>query len=888
MDQSTGISPDLQQERLERVLNKRRNRTSRHIHQFFRLTIVIINNPISINQDDTFEITVDRTQTVEYLTRQIEADWLFRKNSMNGSPEDDGPTQQRLEISMLHDAGNMALKFSETIENVLGPSDVVFALNTFEVSPSTDFDLLSFSERKHSTTDLDDSSTRGTFPASSTITSLHSLLSNDASSAHVMHPTSLQSSRGRPMSMLKNPTMDERLQAILHNKLALRYFSEFCIEEYTIENLLFYVDVELFQSYDNEMRALFAKYIYHMYISDAAPLQVNISAEVKKDIPCPLQLQQSGVLPELSMFDEAQQQVYSMLKGHSYVRFERSPKYAAYQDAKRIDRVAYTEARIRGSYADYFRPDIVFASSIAKMYEQHAAGQPPNLEAQNISTSPPGSAPFKEAVLYKAMDNYFPQATQIIPGYFSVNQRVQWCQKQRKMAKEKKLAKFFGERPTRELIVRQTQHLPQSRSFNDGQSLFERRESVADSEAGDTPVPSTVPGVEIIVDTHENATRRKKMEKLEGFFGDRLPNKELREQRLVHQDEFGGAENEAEGEELDESWDRAGSKEEALAPAGATVNELDSAQRKILTKRNKKIQSMFGEHLDESMVQRSLKEPMLPNSNLGVSNDRLRESTGSRAVSIVETESLLSLYTGDEDPEAAANTARKKKMDKISQFLGERISVNQLQEFSSTSVTLAKMTPTPMNAEERALAKRRLNKLEKLLGAVPPPTASTPVKRLAPPTSGDPSLSPRNSESNVSAKRNSMTSLGSNVAKTIRRLSDLLQRGDVVELLERLTVIDEESEIVTPIVVEPGSNTKESRQKRLNKLRKFFGDNIDIELLVEQQVLQPLNELMLSPENSPEEVQQMQKDISAIRAMVQRQSEELTRDTSTERNSGKR
>ncbi|KAI8814013.1 hypothetical protein BJ742DRAFT_388119 [Cladochytrium replicatum] len=683
------------------------------------------------------------------------------------------------------------------------------------------------------------------------------------------------------MSMLKNPTMDERLQGILHNKLALGYFTEFCIEEYTIENLLFYIEVELFQSYENEMRTLFSKYLYHMYISDAAPLQVNISAEVKKDIPCPLQLQQSGAMPELSMFDEAQQQVYSMLKGHSYVRFERSSKYAAYQDAKRIDRIAYTESRIRGSYADYFRPDIVFVNSMARMCEQYEAGQTSSLEAQSISTSPPGSGPFKEAVLYKAMDIYFPLATQIIPGYFSVNQRVQWCQKQRKMAKERKLAKFFGERPTRELIVRQTQHLPQSRSFHDGESLLERRESVTGSGAGDTDTAPVVMGVE---------TRRKKMEKLEGFFGDRLPNKELREQRLVNRDEFGGAVNEVEEDDAAiASWNSSDSKEEALAPPGATVNELDSAQRKILTKRNKKIKSMFGEHLDESMVQRTLTEPMLPPTNLGVSNDRLRETTGgSRPASIVETESLLSLYTADDDPEAAANTARKKKMDKISQFLGERISVNQLQEFSSTSTNMAKMAPTPMSAEERALAKRRVNKLEKLLGAVPPPTASTPVKRLAPPSSGDASLSPRNSEFNINAKRNSMTSLGSNVAKTIRRLSDLLQRGDVVELLERLTVIDEESDMVTPIFVEPGSNTKESRQKRLNKLRKFFGDNIDIELLVEQQVLQPLNELMLSPENSPEEVQQMQKDICAIRTMVQRQSEELSRDTFTERNNGKR
>lgn len=125
----------------------------------------------------------------------------------------------------------------------------------------------------------------------------------------------------RQSSVRATSSLDDRLQSCLRNKIALRHFSEFCIEEYTIENLLFWLDVEIFQSCHHEIREIYGKYIYLAYIKSGAALQVNISAEVRRDIHWPT------ATADETVFDEAQEQVYSMIKGHSFVRFEKSTKY---------------------------------------------------------------------------------------------------------------------------------------------------------------------------------------------------------------------------------------------------------------------------------------------------------------------------------------------------------------------------------------------------------------------------------------------------------------------------------------------------------------------------------------------------------------------------------
>lgn len=113
--------------------------------------------------------------------------------------------------------------------------------------------------------------------------------------------------------------------------MATSHFVHFCIEEYTIENVLFWLDVEIFQSCPLNLRSAYAKYVYLTYVAVSAPLQVNLSAEVRKDVGWPIP---EGEV-DVDMFDEAQEQAYAMMKGHSFVRYEKSAKIKEFLEARR-------------------------------------------------------------------------------------------------------------------------------------------------------------------------------------------------------------------------------------------------------------------------------------------------------------------------------------------------------------------------------------------------------------------------------------------------------------------------------------------------------------------------------------------------------------------------
>ncbi|KAG0203401.1 hypothetical protein BGX28_004291 [Mortierella sp. GBA30] len=126
---------------------------------------------------------------------------------------------------------------------------------------------------------------------------------------------------------LESSSNDARFQEILHNTIALDHFRQFCFQEYSIENLLFWLDVELFakpsldllerdqnlkkkesQSEEDDhekaeeeelqdeaemgtggqFAVQHARYIYLTYIDPCGPLQVNLSDESRTDIPWPI------------------------------------------------------------------------------------------------------------------------------------------------------------------------------------------------------------------------------------------------------------------------------------------------------------------------------------------------------------------------------------------------------------------------------------------------------------------------------------------------------------------------------------------------------------------------------------------------------------------------
>ncbi|KAF9917493.1 hypothetical protein BX616_000799 [Lobosporangium transversale] len=178
--------------------------------------------------------------------------------------------------------------------------------------------------------------------------------SSNHNSNNTFRPLTRPYSRPRGTGILLNlesSLNDTLFQEILHNKIALDHFRQFCFQEYSIENLLFWMDVELFakpslellemdrkrRRIDEQQKQLLqrenrgvqgadialkednpctvdennennngdddsegwqaeaghfavqhARYIYLTYIDSCGPLQVNLSDESRSDIPWPI------------------------------------------------------------------------------------------------------------------------------------------------------------------------------------------------------------------------------------------------------------------------------------------------------------------------------------------------------------------------------------------------------------------------------------------------------------------------------------------------------------------------------------------------------------------------------------------------------------------------
>jgi len=134
-------------------------------------------------------------------------------------------------------------------------------------------------------------------------------------------------------SLIPNPSLDERFQSILHNKITLNLFYTFCLKEYSVENLLFWLDVEIFQTVNKDKYELYSNYIYYTYVDNNAPLQINITEEIKSDINIK---DADFTNPDiLEIFDEAQEHIYIMLKIYLYQKFELNSIFKILQDYKK-------------------------------------------------------------------------------------------------------------------------------------------------------------------------------------------------------------------------------------------------------------------------------------------------------------------------------------------------------------------------------------------------------------------------------------------------------------------------------------------------------------------------------------------------------------------------
>ncbi|KAG0227163.1 hypothetical protein BGW42_003134 [Actinomortierella wolfii] len=297
----------------------------------------------------------------------------------------------------------------------------------------------------------------------------------------------LSQSRPRPRSrvtgqllLLTNPressSNDMRFQAILHNTIALDHFRQFCFQEYSIENLLFWMDVELFASPSQELLALdekqdefedqtageeedddddeveygeerreemaateageitgqatktstarhpslsqqehfsvqHARYIYLTYIDACAPLQVNLSDEIRSEIPWPIvdgTFDGQGPAIDRHMFDAAQEHTYQLMKGHTLVRFEESELWKAVETMIQENPDEYNRANIEGTFNSYYRPNISVIRDLVRRSKSRSPNALPHaLYNWNNSTSDLDRSRDKEETLAEVMSQYF-------------------------------------------------------------------------------------------------------------------------------------------------------------------------------------------------------------------------------------------------------------------------------------------------------------------------------------------------------------------------------------------------------------------------------------------------------------------------------------------------
>jgi len=599
-------------------------------------------------------------------------------------------------------------------------------------------------------------------------------------------------------------------------------------------------------------------------------------------------------------------------------------------------------------------------------------------------------------ILTKAIYQYFPESNNInLTNYFDTpSTKLSTQQKQTKIQKEKKLAKFFGVRPSGDIILKQhpLNKDPSNALINayPGKSSISISSSLSDNDSGNITMhghhSKFLPGT--ASSTSDFFAKKKKVEKLEEFFGDKLPTKQLRTQMLSTTEDVESNESISSQASPNVNANRllraisGGNLTTEVVEPPPTQNELDPEEKRILTKRHNKLKSMLGEplaseqlaalsvpniRLSPVQLRRPLQlgsspeiqpiegagnrpipfsEPTSPinlvsptpeaigpheeGSNDSCDNENSKSSlNGSRSStkrhirrssegSLPLEESNYLHRTGIDSSHSTISSIsnkdtkeyRRKKLRKLQQFLGERITLTTLTKEASniagngtdSSAAESPLMKTKMDhslhsthatspnlgnsigaqqrimsSKERQAQVKRINKLERVFGSVPPV-----------------------------ALVNADDTPAELTKKTIASLSYILDQQrefDFVELIENMAEFDLELEgkptstgfkttlgglkssgttgmhsasfnnIMDAMNNETSSvAAKQARQRKLLKLQRFFGNNLNTETLIELNILRDLEKSIEEEVTNPEELKQLKIQIQTVRDSVRKQS----------------
>jgi hypothetical protein len=359
--------PDLpvpEEERLRRVRSLRNARTANHITEFIRILVAVLEEDVegytALNRPEpkTFPVTVHRGHTVEELTRMIEAEHAFlygepapppipmklpmrrddSRSNVSLSPNSAGsldtsngrrpsysqpsnpshPTGYRPLVCSQLFVGMVPLRYDDFVGEVLDMNDVVRVINIYEddVTGSAPNNSPIFSAASTETS-------CATSPRSFNSRSKSEFDSSTSQPSHKAESNENLTTRScRPQV----GGLEDRFRQCIYNEFSLAAFQAHCAREFTLESLLFFLEVEVFRELASGDQSKlpqgmrieqYARYIYEIYIDNDAPLQVNLSEEIREEVA-------NAGRCSASLFDGAQDMVHAMLKRHSFVRFEAS------------------------------------------------------------------------------------------------------------------------------------------------------------------------------------------------------------------------------------------------------------------------------------------------------------------------------------------------------------------------------------------------------------------------------------------------------------------------------------------------------------------------------------------------------------------------------------
>jgi hypothetical protein len=681
--------------RVQHVSKRRSSRVMNHINEFIRLHITVMDNGLTDGPNlTTFPITVHKSQTIEDLAAIIEAEYAFQHdipifnnvksqshNYGKGLLSKDANTDRSKPQSSAQDttqSGNNAnlgvttrrplacgqlfvgavpLRFDDIVEDVLSMDDVIHVVNMF--------DELAWTGNEPSVYEASHCAVAGN-ESLRTMTGSPFEASSDQHVSESVRPSS--DLDGAPdatstTQQKKPPTLEERFRHCLSNELALTAFQVHCARELMLESLLFYLEVEVFrelalrnhkeQPDDQLDLGRYACYIYNTYVDVDAPLQVNLSEEVREEVAM-FEQYWAG------MFDEAQAMVRSIMKHHGYVRFEASDSYARLERLRQNDPERYAAATITKPLSKLFPP----TKSLIDGDEGELKLRPSNTSSRHTrfltnDAEIEQMRRKRERALARALARFkpSPDVASLVPGYFSdETARLTPSQKQRRVQMDRKLTKFFGCHPQLDDVFRQSEAaetamiLKNHRRYSSMGSVSSlnsllSRQSMASLTSVNTnlSVLSTASRLSRHSHKHSLRRRRRRLRKLEGFFGDPLPEEmvpilssgvptspsvmsdtRVKGDKLVrkHQHrskgptagQFGSIAEDREDEHTLTSASTSGNGDQneipdtharssaALPPPGPTSNDLDPEARRQLVAQRRKLDKLLGEPLDENMV----------------------------------------------------------------------------------------------------------------------------------------------------------------------------------------------------------------------------------------------------------------------------------------------